>query len=129
MEDSIPVKVKFMAARLIGAIKNNWKPYPDIFKRDVNHQVKFVILIVLHYLIHCIHWMIILAVKEPLTRGMYKYSCGSIPKRGIEYARKTVEKWTQNGEFKYFVKLDVTKFYNSIDHDVLKNLFRNVIKG
>jgi len=124
-----PVKVKFMAARLISAIKNDWKPYPcrHIQKRckssgkvrDINCPSLFD---------HCIHWMIILAVKEPLTRGMYKYSCGSIPKRGIEYARKTVEKWTQNGEFKYFVKLDVTKFYNSIDHDVLKNLFRNVIK-
>ena len=44
---------------------------------------------------HIVQWMLILAIEEPLCRGMYKFSCGSIPKRGIEYARKHIESWVR----------------------------------
>lgn len=77
---------------------------------------------------HFVLWMLVLAIEKPLKRGMYKYSCGSIPGRGIEYARKAIEGWTKSSKCKYFVKLDITKFYESVDHDVLKALFRRVIK-
>lgn len=78
---------------------------------------------------HIIHWMLILAIKEPLTRGMYEHSYGSIPKRGIEGARKTVERWVRHDKrTKYFVKLDIRKFYPNVDQERLKACFRRVIK-
>ena len=78
---------------------------------------------------HIIHWMLLLAIKEPLMRGMYEHSYGSIPKRGINGARRTVERWIQHDDkCKYFVKLDIRKFYPSIDQERLKAMFRRVIK-
>lgn len=44
---------------------------------------------------HIIHWMLVTALQKPLTRGMYKYCCGSVPGRGIDYARKAVERWAR----------------------------------
>ena len=78
---------------------------------------------------HIIHWMLIQTIHDSIMRGMYEHSYGSIPKRGIDAARNTVEKWVRLDEkAKYFVKLDIRKFYPSIDHDLLKASFRHVIK-
>ena len=78
---------------------------------------------------HIIHWMLIQTIHDVVMRGMYEHSYGSIPGRGIDAARKTVEKWVRLDEkAKYFVKLDIRKFYEHIDHDLLKAAFRRVIK-
>ena len=78
---------------------------------------------------HIIHWMLIQTVHDAIMRGMYEHSYGSIPGRGIDAARKTVEKWVRlDDKAKYFVKLDIRKFYEHIDHDLLKAAFRRVIK-
>lgn len=78
---------------------------------------------------HIVHWMLILAIRKPLTRGMYEHSYGSIPGRGIERARRAVERWVQHtDDCKYFVKLDIRKFYPSIDHEKLRAKFRRIIK-
>lgn len=124
-----PDKVNHMSDRLIYALKNGWKPSPyrHIQKRcKSTGKIREIDCPALFD--HLIQWMLILAIMEPLTRGMYKYSCGSIPKRGIDYARKAIEEWTQGGDFEWFVKLDITKFYENVDRDVLKALFRRIIK-
>ena len=78
---------------------------------------------------HIIHWMLMQTIHDVVMRGMYEHSYGSIPGRGIDAARKTVEKWVRlDTKAKYFVKLDIRKFYESIDHDLLKAQFRRVIK-
>ena len=78
---------------------------------------------------HIIHWMLIQTIHDAIMRGMYEHSYGSIPKRGIDAARKSVEKWVrQDTKAKYFVKLDIRKFYEHIDHELLKAAFRRVIK-
>lgn len=78
---------------------------------------------------HIIHWMLIQTIHDIIMRGMYEHSYGSIPKRGIDAARKSVEKWArQDTKAKYFVKLDIRKFYEHIDHELLKAAFRCVIK-
>lgn len=44
---------------------------------------------------HIIHWMLIQTIHDVIMRGMYEHSYGSIPGRGIDAARKTVEKWVR----------------------------------
>ena len=70
----------------------------------------------------CLHWLVILATEEIFMKGMYEFVCGSIPKRGVHYGRKAVKKWmeTDRPNTKYCAKLDITKFYPSINHDALK---------
>ena len=78
----------------------------------------------------CIHWAIMLVVEPIFNKGMYEYCCGSVPKRGIHYAQKAVEKWIRKDtkHTKYILQIDITKFYPSINHSILKGMLRNKIK-
>lgn len=77
-----------------------------------------------------IHWALMLQLQPILMKGMYKYNCGSVPNRGTSYGQKVVRKWmdTDRKHTKYCLKMDVSKFYPSIDNDILKQMFRRKIK-
>ncbi len=77
-----------------------------------------------------IHWALMLKIEPLIMRGMYKYSCGSIPNRGTSFGQKTVRKWLDNDRrnTKYCLKIDIEKFYPSIDNEIMKSMFRNLIK-
>lgn len=77
-----------------------------------------------------IHWALILQIQPVMMRGMYKYSCGSVPGRGPHYGRKHLRRWldTDYRRTKYCPKMDIAKFYPSIDNEALKNEFRRKIK-
>lgn len=125
-----PVKVREMAESTVKLLESGeWhpKPYRHIRKRSsTSGKIREIDCPALQD--HIIHWMLIIVIKPALMRGMYQHSCGSIPGRGIEYARKTLEKWVRRKDAVYFVKLDIRKFYQNIDHDVLKTKIRKVIK-
>ena len=78
----------------------------------------------------CIHWALILQIEPLLMKGMYKFSCGSIPGRGVIYGQKYMKKWITKDRknTKYYLKLDIRKFYPSIDNEMLKGAFRAKIK-
>lgn len=77
-----------------------------------------------------IHWALILQIRSIMERGMYEYSCGSIPERGPHYGRKHLRRWLDNDYrgTKYCLKLDIAKFYPSMDNEALKKEFRRKIK-
>lgn len=68
-----------------------------------------------------VHWCIYLAIREWIYKGMYEFSCGSIPNRGIHYGKKYVQRWIREDRknTKYYLKMDITKFYPSIQPDRL----------
>lgn len=78
----------------------------------------------------CIHWSLMLQLEPVLSRGMYDYCCASIKGRGILYGvRYLKKKLVQDRKnTKYCLKLDVKKFYPSIDKEILKKKFRRIIK-
>ena len=77
-----------------------------------------------------IHWALMLQLEPVLMHGMYEYNCGSIPGRGTSFGHKTVRKWldTDYKSTKYCLALDVSKFYPSVDNEILKAMFRRKIK-
>ena len=77
-----------------------------------------------------VHWALMLQIEPILMKGMYAWSCGSIPNRGPTYAQKAIRKWLDNDRqhTKYCLKLDIKKFYPSIDNETLKQKFRKKIK-
>ena len=124
-----PDKVHKYAKRLISRLENGWQHSPTKQKIVIPARAKKRNIDCPTLDDHIIHWMLILAIKKPLTRGMYEHSYGSIPGRGIDGARRTVERWVQHDDdCKYFVKLDIRKFYPSVDQERLKAKFRRVIK-
>lgn len=72
----------------------------------------------------------IMNVLEPVFVSVFTsdtYSC--IKGRGIHAAQRAVIKALQNEpETRYCLKLDIRKFYPSIDHEILKQLLRRKIK-
>jgi len=77
-----------------------------------------------------IHWALILQLEPVITKGMYEYTCGSVPGRGTSYGQKTLRKWldTDYKNTKYCFKMDISKFYPSVDNEILKTMFRTKIK-
>ena len=125
-----PEKVRRYAEEVVALLRSGeWhpKPYRHITKKSrTTGKVREIDCPTLQD--HIIHWMLILAVKPAIMRGMYEFSCGSISGRGIEYARRRLEKWARQKDSVYYVKLDVRKFYRSIPHGRLKAAFRRIIK-
>ena len=77
-----------------------------------------------------IHWALMLQLEPILIKSMYGYNCGSVPGRGTSFGHKTVRRWldTDYNGTKYCLSLDVSKFYPSVDNEVLKDMFRRKIK-
>lgn len=77
-----------------------------------------------------IHWAVILAIQPTIMRGMYHWSCGSIPGRGSKHGQKAVKRWlsTDRKNTKYCLQLDIRHFYDNIPHDKLMNAMRRKIK-
>ena len=63
-------------------------------------------------------------------RGMYHWSCASIPGRGPHYAKKACEKWVRNdySSTRYCLKIDIRKYYPNINKERLKEKFKRLIK-
>lgn len=73
--------------------------------------------------------VVVKTLQPMFLKGMYPYSCGSIPNRGIHYGKKYLEKFIRNNkaEIKYVLKMDIRHFYQSINIDLLKDRFRKTI--
>lgn len=77
-----------------------------------------------------VHHAVIQVLKPIFMRGMYKYSCGSIPNRGGHYGKRYLEKYIRehNGnEIKYCCKLDIRHYYLSVNIPLLKQKFKEKI--
>lgn len=80
-----------------------------------------------------IHQLVIMAAEPVFMRGMYKHSCGSIPKRGTHKGKKYLQKYINQhntgSKIKYAAQLDIKKCYPHVRHDVLKDMLRKKFRG
>ena len=69
-------------------------------------------------------------IQPLIMKGMYEYCCGSVKNRGIMHGMKYLKKILvrDRKNTKYCLKLDIKKFYPSIDKQILKNKFLRIIK-
>lgn len=93
------------------------------FKRRIIHVPRF-------YPDQIIHWALIQRIHPLFLKGMYHYSCGAIPGRGQVYGARAVRKWLDSDRknTKYCLKMDISKFYQNVDHNCLKEMIRRIIK-
>lgn len=78
----------------------------------------------------CSHHAIMRVLKPIILKSSYYWSCANIPNRGIKQAAIGVERATKRDakHSKYCVKLDIKKFYPSINHEKLKECLKRKIK-
>lgn len=123
-----PVKVHAYAVRLVKELsENRWNHKPGKHRR-IRSSGKDREIEIARLRDHIVQWMAILTIEDLETRKMYRHSCGNLPKRGIEDARKTVERWVRSGDCKFFVKLDVKQFYKTVNLNKLRDLMHRHIK-
>lgn len=77
-----------------------------------------------------VHWALMQVIEPIIMRGMYRYCCGSVPGRGTSDGQRTVRRWLDKDHrgTRWCLKMDIRKFYPSVDNDTLKAMFRRKIK-
>ena len=77
-----------------------------------------------------IHHAVIEVIKPQLTRRMYEHSYASIPRRGLHRGVLVTKRWIQQHEndTKYCLKMDIKKFFNSVDQEILLKKLRKIIR-
>ncbi len=78
-----------------------------------------------------VHHAVIQVLQPIIMRGMYVFSCGSVPNRGIHYGKRYIEKFIRehnDANIKYCLKFDIKHYYQSVNIDLLLQKFKRVIK-
>lgn len=77
-----------------------------------------------------VHHLAVGQFKTVVMNGLYEFSCGSIPGRGVHYGKKFMKKWIDSygGKKMYVLKMDIHHFFESIDRTILKRKLREVIR-
>lgn len=98
--------------------------------KDVSSGKDREISIVPYYPDGIMHQLVVGAMKRVIMRGMYRWSCASIPGRGnkcaADYVKRALKK-DRKGT-KYCAKMDIYHFYPSIRTDVMMSALRRKIK-
>ena len=130
-----PVRAKAYVAKLVPSLRNQtWKPKEPRYihrycKNSSQKKGKWRDLYVPCFDDHIIAHMVMKAAMPAFTRGMHPHCCGSVNRRGIKHIVKTVSHWMiDDKECRYFVKLDIKKFFDNIKADILMEKLKRKIK-
>ena len=75
-----------------------------------------------------LHHIIILILGPIITRTAYRYSCGSIPKRGAHYGAKYIQKYIAHSKAsRNFAKLDIRHFYDNTRISIIMRELATII--
>ena len=66
---------------------------------------------------------------EPLLKRIGEYQYASIKGRGTTKGKEVISRWIRNRDMRYFVKLDVRKCFESIDHGKMMEFLRRRVKN
>lgn len=102
----------------------------DYAKSIINDKGKERELAKLAYYPHrIIQWAIMLQIEPVFMEVFCSHTCASIKDRGISKALDLVQEYLQDVPgTQYCLKIDVSKFYPSIDHEILKQLLERKFK-
>lgn len=105
-------------------------PYVEMKIKDGANKKERIIFKPHFYPDQVVHWALMQQLESLLMKGMYEFCCASIKGRGIMRGMRHIKKiLVQDRKYtKYCLKLDIKKFYPSVDKQVLKDKFRKIIK-
>lgn len=70
-----------------------------------------------------------MALEDLLLAKVGYHQCASIKGKGQSHALKYIKKWIRSSKSRYFAKLDIKKYYNNIDRDVLFSMLDRDVKN
>lgn len=57
------------------------------------------------------------------------HQCASIAGKGQSHARRYLKRWSRNARNRYYVKIDIRKFYQNVDREVLISMLRHDVRN
>ena len=77
-----------------------------------------------------VHHMLMRQFRQIVFPKLYRYACGSIPGRGPHFVMETIRRWRDGykGRRFYVAELDIRKFYDNIDTDILEAMLARLIR-
>ena len=66
---------------------------------------------------------------KPVLKRIGEYQYASIEGRGTTKGKDVISHWIRNKNMRYFVKLDVKKCFESIDHDKMMEFLKKLVKN
>lgn len=130
-----PQKARAYVEKLIPLLRDGtWKPKPPRHKliftpNRTKKKGKWRDVYIPPIDDHIIAHMVMQVAMPAFTRGMDAHCCGSVKGRGPKHIVRTISKWTQEDlETRYFVKLDIRKFLDNIDADIMYTKLEEKIK-
>lgn len=75
-----------------------------------------------------IHWAVILPTHHIFMRNFISQTYAAIPGRGTHLALKTLKTYLRDPDAKYCLKIDVRKFFDNMDKDILMHKLERRIK-
>lgn len=125
---------KDIAAHLSEQLKTGqWRPVDVHSAKVINDGVelkKRLIVCPAFVREQVVHHAIFNVCAPLFQRKFYRYSCGSVPERGAEFAKKYITKNVQRkkAKTKYFCKLDVKKYFPTVRPSVIFKELRRTIR-
>jgi len=113
-------------------ITESWIPHPYHI-REINDGIKKkkrIIAVPRFFPDQCIHHAFVLVFRAVVEHGAYEHSCGCVPGKGTDGARKVIKRWIRNdpkGTTKVAV-LDVKQCYPTLPHKQLRLKLEKRIK-
>lgn len=99
-----------------------------IFERKCGDKLRTIYKLP-YYPDRIVHHAILQVILPCLIKNLIADTYACIPGRGIhKCAKKLAEVLRNNRNLKYCLKMDISKFYPSIDHEIMKRSIRRIIK-
>ncbi len=94
----------------------------------LTHKIRYIICPTTKEQI--VHHAIVQVLQPICLKGMYKHSYAAVPGRGSTLGMKYIKKWIQHDpkNVKYCGKTDFRHYFESINHEILKEKLRKIIK-
>jgi hypothetical protein len=125
--DECPVKYILKIQSMLFDRTYKTSEYTIFTKTDKNKEREIYALP--YYPDRIIQWAIVQVLEPIWMESFVSGTYSSLKGRGIHKALRDLRKSLRDGaETKYCLKLDIRKFYPSIDHQVLKEILRKKIK-
>ncbi len=77
----------------------------------------------------CYDYVAVYGLMELFDAKIGYYQTASIPGKGQVFAKRAIEKWVRERQARYFVKLDIRKYYPSIDQEELRTMLRKEVRN
>lgn len=127
VENNLDEKIKELKEMLLN--KTYEVKYQDYKIKKINDKGKERQLMILPYFPHrIVQWAIMLQLEEMFLKNFIDTTYASIRNRGIHKAMKDIDRVLKKHNLNYCLKLDINKYYPSINNRILFEKIKRKIK-